>query len=211
MSFPVNRRFQLVQDSDMHETMSSSKITNAPPTGDLGEKQGLHPAPSHAPVMDPLAYPALHRTELRDVAPGDVARFLRAMLGLPPGQPAPGELAATVRRSMPAVVRGLDAGGWIAWCLAGMAVFTEGPRPLMSRVRAESKRLVVSVAMLRSAGNLSRAAKTLGTSRKVLRDNLRAAGLYPWLYVVTDGVGCDEAAPPCPDDAALVGKDDEIE
>ncbi|MCA9705435.1 MAG: hypothetical protein KDK70_06295 [Myxococcales bacterium] len=130
------------------------------------------------------------------------------MLGLPPDQPAPGELAATVRRFVPPLVRGLDAGAWIAWCLVGLAVFVDGPGPLTQRAQAEAKRLVVALAMLRSEGNLSAAARALGICRKVLRDHLRASGLYPWLYVVTDGVQRSEAASPGSGDAASLDVDD---
>ena len=111
--------------------------------------------------------------------PETLARLLRSLVGLAPDEPAPGEQAATLRRPMPAVIRGVDAGGWIAWCLVGPVVFGE-PAPVMRRVRAESKRIVAALAMLHAAGSLSAAARELEMSRKVLRDHLRDAGLYPW-------------------------------
>ncbi|MCA9712161.1 MAG: hypothetical protein KDK70_40365 [Myxococcales bacterium] len=115
----------------------------------------------------------------RDIEPEDMARVLRAVLGLPPDDMAPGEAAATVGRSLPSLVRGVDAGGWVAWCLVGLGVFAE-PHPTMRRVRIEPKRLAVALAMLRADGCISAAARALDISRKVLRDHLRDVGLYPW-------------------------------
>jgi len=40
--------------------------------------------------------------------------------------------------------------------------------------------MVMALAMLRVRGNITKAARTLVVSRKMLRDNLRRAGLYPW-------------------------------
>ncbi len=130
--------------------------------------------------------PSRNGIELRDVEPGEVAEQLRGMLGLPPEQPAQGEAAAWLRRPMPAVVRELDAEGWIAWCLVGLVIFGEG-FPALETIRLESKRVAAALAMLRARGNISAAAMMLKTSRKVLRENLRVGGLYPWRVMPAEG------------------------
>ncbi|MCA9707830.1 MAG: hypothetical protein KDK70_18405, partial [Myxococcales bacterium] len=101
------------------------------------------------------------------------------MLGLDPEGPAPGERAASAGRRLPLIVAGLDAGAWIAWCLAGLPLFVDG-LPSLRQVKAEAGRVLVALAMLRAKGNLSQASTFIGSSRKVLRDNLRYGGLYPW-------------------------------
>lgn len=118
-------------------------------------------------------------TVWRDVEVDAVASTLRAMLGLPPGEVAPGEEAAARRRPLPPTVRDLDAGGWIAWCLVGLVLLGDEP-PQMAQVRVEAKRVVMALAMMRAGGNLSAAARSLGTSRRVLREGLTVVGLYPW-------------------------------
>ncbi len=118
--------------------------------------------------------------------PGEVAERLRGMLGLMPEQPADGEAAASLRRDLPPLVQGLDAGGWIAWCLVGLVLFGER-FPALKTIRQESKRVAVALAMLRANGNVSAAAKMLQTPRKVLRENLRVGGLYPWRVMPTEG------------------------
>jgi hypothetical protein len=128
---------------------------------------------------DPIVSVWPRGIERRDVEPADVATTLRGMLGLPPEQPAWGEAAASLRRSVPPLVHGLDAGGWIAWCLVGLVLFSEG-FPALDTIRRESKRVAAALAMLRAGGSISAAAAMLTTSRKVLRENLRATGLYPW-------------------------------
>lgn len=108
-----------------------------------------------------------------------MAEKLRGMLGLPPEQPAPGEAAASYRRPLPPLVRSLDAGGWIGWCLAGLLVFGEGS-PRLTRIRLEAKRVALALAIVRTRGGISGAARLLGTSRKVVRENLVRLGLHPW-------------------------------
>lgn len=118
-------------------------------------------------------------TELRDVKLAHIATALRTTLGLPPDQPVPGEEAATFDQPVTSEIGDLDAGAWIAWCLVGLSIFT-GRSSLFSHPRAGSTRVTVALAMLRSGGNVSAAARALGISRKALRGHLRAAGLYPW-------------------------------
>jgi hypothetical protein len=80
---------------------------------------------------------------------------------------------------MPPVVPRLATGGWIAWCLTGLPLFSE-QFPTLKAARGESKRLVVVLAMLRAQGCISAASAMMGTARKILRDNLKQAGVYPW-------------------------------
>ena len=115
----------------------------------------------------------------RDATIGEVAGYLRVLLGLDPEEPAPGERAASAGRPLPLIVAGLDAGAWIAWCLAGLPLFVDG-LPSLRQVKGEAGRVLVALAMLRAKGNLSQASTFIGSSRKVLRDNLRYGGLYPW-------------------------------
>lgn len=50
--------------------------------------------------------------------------------------------------------------------------------PSIRAVLTEARHLLVELAMLHHGGNISRAAAALGTSRRALRDSLKAAGLY---------------------------------
>lgn len=115
----------------------------------------------------------------RDVVPHELAEDLRSMLYLPPGAVLHGELAVTMRRIFPTIVCGVDAEGWLAWALAGLLVHANGA-PTFRRARAESRRAILALAMLRARANISAAADFVGLSRKVFRDNLRALDLYPW-------------------------------
>ncbi|MEX1368115.1 MAG: hypothetical protein AB1Z98_33610 [Nannocystaceae bacterium] len=72
-----------------------------------------------------------YRSELpeivrRDIDSFDLALLLRGAVGLPLRESARGEAAASVGREIPAVVPGVDIGGWIAWALAGLVVFAAG-------------------------------------------------------------------------------------
>lgn len=69
---------------------------------------------------------------------------------------------------------------------------TDRARPIR-HVVAEARRVAVVVAMHRYGGNLSNAAKALGTSRRALRETLKGAGLYPWAGApATDGQHHDD-------------------
>lgn len=127
----------------------------------------------------------------RSLPAAEVAAFLRSLAGLPFTD---GEGAMDAKRPAP---RTVDANAWVAWTLAGLyacAMPDEDAKreddgearhrgPWMPSVRvmmAEARRVAVVVAMHRHGGNLSRAAQALETSRRALRETLRAAGLYPW-------------------------------
>ena len=144
-------------------------------------------------VSRPGLIPGGPSIELRDVEPDDVAEKLRGMLGLAPEQPAPGEAAASYRRTLPPLVQSLDAGGWIAWCLAGLVVFGDG-FPALAKIRRESKRVGLALALVRAQGCISGTARMLGATRKVVRENLRALGLVPWgvANIGGDAPSCDE-------------------
>lgn len=94
----------------------------------------------------------------------------------------------------------LDVDAWLLWVEAGLALFS---RPLLDvdesmdrltesqasqlgirTVVGEARRVMVALAMLRHSGNLTHAAKELGTSRRALREQLKTAGLYPWSHVL---------------------------
>lgn len=115
----------------------------------------------------------------RDVEPHDVAAKLRGMLGLDPQRPAPGEQAATFDRELPSLVPMLDAGGWIAWCIAGLPLFSGGLASLGTARDAAVRTVLVRV-LLMGRGNISEAERLTGTSRKVIRDNMKRQSLHPW-------------------------------
>ncbi len=94
----------------------------------------------------------------------------------------------------------LDVDAWLLWVEAGLALFS---RPLLAAdegmdrltesqasqlgirtVVGQARRVMVALAMLRHSGNLTHAAKDLGTSRRALREQLKTAGLYPWSDVL---------------------------
>lgn len=162
-----------------------------------------HPAPTptrppfraHS-VPHPGLIPGGPSIELRDVEPDDVAEKLRGMLGLAPEQPAPGEAAASYRLALPPIVQALDTGGWIAWCLVGLPLFGGG-FPTLARIRAESKRVALVLAIVRGHGQISSAARMLSASRKVVRENLQALGIYPWgvASVGDDAPSCEDGGP----------------
>lgn len=128
-----------------------------------------------SPKTQPLAK---EQSKTCAVGTKEAAVVLRSLLGMAPDEPIP-EITVALRRSMPLATDSLDRIGWLAWCLVGLVLFADG-LPDLRRIRLESKRVAVVLGMFRAAGNISRAARALGVSRKVLRDNLRAAGLYPW-------------------------------
>lgn len=148
----------------------------APPEHVASEPAATRAEGEHGPPRWPKRHPS-HPLRLHAVHPAVMAEKLRSALGLPPSAPTPGETAAAFGRPIPPVVHGLDVGGWIAWCMVGLLLFGER-FPSLAAVRHESKRVAATLAMLRACGNISKAAVMLGASRKVLRENLRAAGLY---------------------------------
>lgn len=113
------------------------------------------------------------------IPPTHLQESLRILLAHRATCPLPGEDAATMPHALPPTVT-VDPGAWIAWCLVGLRLF-DGPHLPPYRVAlAETRRVLLALAMLRHRGNLSRAAKALQLSRKIMREHLRVAGLYPW-------------------------------
>ena len=119
------------------------------------------------------------KPSIRDASPTEMATILRAVVGLSPDEPMPGEWAASLGRSLPAVVRGVDIEGWIAWCLVGLVVFGDGGSSMRCAV-GEARRLVAVLAMIRTGANVTHSAAGLGVSRRALRERLKVAGLHPW-------------------------------
>lgn len=139
--------------------------------------------------------------ELRDVRPHNLRMAMRAVLDLPRDATDP-EGAGS--KNATAVV--LDVGAWLAWMEAGLALFamdrsnahglsqrhggdggTDRPTPTQPQLREvlmEARRVAVVQAMVRSRGNLSRAATAVGTSRRAFRGYLQELGLYPWRMVL---------------------------
>jgi len=143
-------------------------------------KSAPHRPISHQPKVGFSLPPTDHAgIEVRDVDVADVAVLLRAVLGLPSRHPSPGELSAALRRPLPSKVHDLDTGSWIAWCLVGLPLFATD-YPGLAQVRVVATRVAIARAMLVQHGNISRSARMLGITRKVLRDHLRLANLYPW-------------------------------
>ncbi len=117
--------------------------------------------------------------ERRDVDTTALAANLRSMLGLPHRDPAPGEGAAMCSHAIPSIVRELDVGGWIAWCLAGLLLFN-GPLPPLRAFRRHCTRVPAVLAMMRAEGDIHRASRVLHVPPRDLRAILDAMRLWPW-------------------------------
>jgi len=117
--------------------------------------------------------------ETRETSVAAVALMLRAAAGARLDRAGVGELAASLGRALPPMSDAFDSAGWIGWCSAGLAVFEHGPPTSRIAVR-EAIRIVAVLAMLRTAGNLTHAARQLGTSRRSFRERLVSLGCYPW-------------------------------
>lgn len=107
----------------------------------------------------------------------------------------------------------LDMDAWLVWAEVGLDLFVT-PSPAedseeagekrhlpgvaalnLNTIVGEARRIAIVVAMVRARGNLSHAAKDLGTSRNALRGQLKAAGLYPWDRVM-EQLGHDAGGAP---------------
>jgi DNA-binding protein Fis len=103
-----------------------------------------------------------------------------------PGQPAQAEgedtegPEARLAAALAAVV-GLAAVGGLRELDGAELSEPRGPWvPAMGLALGEAERVVLALAMLRHDGNITRVARMLGTSRRTVRESLKAAGLYPW-------------------------------
>ncbi len=151
-----------------------------------------HSETSSPPTRTARLRTALPGLELRTINIEQIASTIRQSIDLSADGIAPGLDVAMHRRSHGPLIQfeEIDADGWLAWVIAGVYLFSGG-LPSMDEVRLEAKRTAMCLAMFRGRGKLSRAAAALGTSRKVLRDNLKVTGLYPW-------VGWQERSPRWP-------------
>ncbi len=164
--------------------------------------------------------------ELRDVRPHNLRMAMRAVLDLPRDATGPEEAGS---KNATAVV--LDVGAWLAWMEAGLALFAmdrsnaDGPsqrdgsdgetdrhepdHPQLRDVLMEARRVAVVQAMVRSRGNLSRAAMAVGTSRRAFRGYLQELGLYPWRMVLARCVSLENGRKPDRDRVRDGGGEDE--
>lgn len=125
------------------------------------------------------------------VHPAVILTLLRTAVGSPPLAPLPDEHAASLGQPLHDTLA-IDSGAWVAWCLAGLQACAVPPETTSAQERPDpwappirvmvnaARGAAVAIAMLRHDGNLTRAAKSLGTSRRALREALKQAGLYPW-------------------------------
>jgi hypothetical protein len=122
------------------------------------------------------------------VAPASILALLRAATGSHLLAPLPDEGAATMGHPLPAAMV-IDAGAWVAWCIGGLQACERldlGQKPdgeaasWIEVIGETAKRVVTVLAMRRAAGNITRAAAGLRTSRRALRERLKDASLHPW-------------------------------
>ncbi len=138
--------------------------------------------PWETSVGDGAAYPGKGWSiaELRSLDVTVLERRLREALGVrvsperSESQPDPGPALRE-----PMLVHDVDIDALWDWVSVGANLF-QGGLPSMAALRRESKRFAVSLAMTRSGGNLSQAARMLCIQRKPLREALQSVGLYPW-------------------------------
>ena len=128
--------------------------------------------------MSPSHWPKGAPPEYRDVSVAALLVCLRAVLGVWPDQITPGELAALRGRPLPERVFDVDAGALLAWTVAGLILFSERGSPSWRKVAREAKRVLLALNMERTGGNITRVAEALDSSRRMVRDTLKATGLY---------------------------------
>jgi len=120
--------------------------------------------------MTPHA-PPTHRT----VALADALPLLRVAVGLRstavPPAPSPPPPAA-----MPpdAILHDVDADAWLAWSLAGLRLFAAPQLPTWEQTATHARHVLLSLAVQRSGRNISGMARWLDTSRRWVREHLRA-------------------------------------
>ncbi|MCA9709114.1 MAG: hypothetical protein KDK70_24940 [Myxococcales bacterium] len=86
-------------------------------------------------------------------------------------------LSAEGSLPVPWVAADVDVGSLAAWALAGLQLFS-GDLPTSREVVKVARRIVLLAALARYDGNITRMAEALETSRRALRDQLKAADLY---------------------------------
>jgi len=120
--------------------------------------------------MDPTPAP----TTLIRVA--DVLPLLRLAAGLP--ATAPGLADPSTPVSGLQTLSSLDWLAWLAWSIAGLHLFDSADLPTLRQTTQQARHVLLTVAFERCEGNISRMARWLGSSRRVVREALRSAGLY---------------------------------
>ncbi|MEX1369297.1 MAG: hypothetical protein AB1Z98_39585 [Nannocystaceae bacterium] len=105
---------------------------------------------------------------------------LRCALGLPPlDRPPTDDIPAHLPADLE--VEGLHSRWWIAWCVAGLDLFSRGELPTMAAAIIAAKRTVAAIAMDAHYGRLSVVARMLSTGPKNVRRTLEEAGTWPWV------------------------------
>jgi len=123
--------------------------------------------------MDPTPAPT---TPIR-VA--DVLPLLRLAAGLPAIAAAPPDPSSPA--TGPQTLCTLDRTAWLAWSIAGLHLFDSADLPTLRQATHQARHVLLTLALERSDGNISRMARWLGSSRRVVREALRSAGLYQHL------------------------------
>ncbi|MEX1367774.1 MAG: helix-turn-helix domain-containing protein, partial [Nannocystaceae bacterium] len=148
------------------------------PRGPSRPGRSRRPDPRDSPTSTPRDFDAA-RVHPRDLDLHELAKLLRSVARLTPDRRSFGEWVAAYRRELPLVVPAVDVDAWIAWVLVGVPLFST-TLPTVKRTRDTATRVLLSIALARADGSLSAVARSLGSSRKVLRERMRRLGLYPW-------------------------------
>ncbi|MEX1368057.1 MAG: hypothetical protein AB1Z98_33315 [Nannocystaceae bacterium] len=171
--------------SPANETNETSTTDPGPGTGAASEPRSTTPPaasrridPRELPTAGPRDFDA-DRVIERDLDLGKLAKALRGLARLTPDRRSLGEWAATYRREPLAIVPSVDVDAWIAWVLAGVPLFSR-TLPTVDEARDAATRVLVIIAFAREGGNASAVARSIRSTRKVLRDRMRRLGLYPW-------------------------------
>ena len=107
----------------------------------------------------------------------DIIVALRCILGLPPlDRPPSDDVPAHLPVTL--VVHALHARWWLAWCVAGLELFSRRERPTMAAAILAARRTLAT--MDDEVGNLGAAARSLSTGSRNLRRVLEEAGAWPW-------------------------------
>ncbi len=116
----------------------------------------------------------------RAVNLAELAGLFRQVFQLSADEPGAGAAIAMRHRAQneAPVFAEVDANGLLAWIVSGVYLFSGG-MPTMEDFRSEAKRVAVGLAMTRGR-SITGAATLLRISRKTLRDNMQALGVYPW-------------------------------
>jgi len=117
-----------------------------------------------------------------DLHPTTIALLLRRSLGLADAPPE--TVVKHMDQTLPPLVRAVDVDAVVVWAAAGAVLFS-GRLPRLRDAGLLAKRTVASLALHRTGGNVTKAAKLVGASRKSLRLAARSAEAHD-LDVSTD-------------------------